>query len=45
MDIDWEADIYRYLILDDEQERGVPVVDMDDMVEGHSGVEVLVTDE
>ena len=45
MDIGWEADICRYLILDDEEERGVSVVDMNDTVEGHSGAEVLVMDE
>lgn len=45
MGIGWEVDICRYLILNDEQERSVSVVDMNDMVEDHSGVEVLVMDE
>ena len=45
MDIGWEADICRYLILDDEEEMGVSAVDMNDMVEGHSDVKVLVVDE
>lgn len=34
-----------YLILDDEQQKGVSVEDMNDTVEGHSGVEVLVMDD
>ena len=45
MGIGWEADICRYLVLDDEEERGVSVVDTNDMVEDHSGVKVLVVDE
>ena len=45
MNIDWEADICMYLVLDDDQERGVSVEDMSDTVEGHSGVEVLVMNE
>lgn len=45
MDIGWEADICRYLVLDDEEERGVSVVDMIDMVEDHSGVKMPVVDE
>lgn len=45
MNIGWEADIYRYLILDDEERRSVSAVDTNDMVEGHSDVEVLVMDD
>ena len=45
MDIGWEADICRYLILVDEEGRGVFVVNINDMVEAHSGVEVLVMNE
>ena len=45
MSIGQEADIYRYLILDGEEERDVFVVDMNDTVEGHSDAEVLVVDE
>lgn len=45
MDIGWEADICKYLSLDDDQERDVFVANMNDTVGGHSGVEVLVMDE